>query len=102
MAAYLKVLRRIGRVKGVSPIKYDCFDEDSSFCLEGNSNGVEFMVYDLERELMEQFQFKGIKKKELRQVMKRAEDVFRIEIRLSKPGYIFTYPDKNNTIWELL
>ncbi len=102
MAAYLKVLRRIGRVKGVSPIKYDCFDEDSSFCLEGNSNGVEFMVYDLERELMEQFQFKGIKKKELRQVMKRAEDVFRIEIRLSKPKAIHNYTNADNTTLQII
>lgn len=102
VAAYLKVLRRIGRVKGFSPIKYDCFDEENSFCLEGNSNGVAFMVYDLERALMEQFHSKGIKKKELRQVMKSAEDVLRIEIRLSKPKAIRNYTDAENTALQII
>ena len=102
VAAYLKVLCRIGRVKGFSPIKYDCFDEDSSFCLEGNSNSVEFMVYDLERILMEQVHSKGIKKKELREVMKSAEDILRIEIRLSKPKAIRNYTDAENAILQII
>ena len=33
---YLHVLRRIGKVKGFSPIEYDCLDEISCFCLSGN------------------------------------------------------------------
>lgn len=45
--AYLKVLQRIGRVKGYSPSGYDCFNGRNSFCLDGNSNGIEFMIYDL-------------------------------------------------------
>ena len=99
---YLKVLRRIGRVKGFSPIKYDCFDEDSSFCLEGNSNSVEFMVYDLESVLMEQLYSKGIKKKELGQVMKKAEDVLRIEIHLSKPKAIRNYTGAENATLQII
>lgn len=102
VAAYLKVLRRIGRVKGFSPIKYDCFDEDSSFCLEGNSNGVEFMVYDLERAIMGQFHPKEIKKKELRGVIKRAEDILRIEIRLSRPKAIHNYTDAENATLQII
>ena len=46
--AYLKVFRRIGRVKGFSPVSYECFEDVDSFCLDGNSNGIEFMIYDLE------------------------------------------------------
>lgn len=49
VAAYLKVLQRIGRVKGFSPTEYDCFKDGASFCLDGNSNGIEFRIYDLER-----------------------------------------------------
>ncbi len=102
VVAYLKVLRRIGRVKGFSPIKYDCFDEEDSFCLEGNSNSVEFMVYDLEKVFTEQFHPKGIKKKELKAVMKSAEDVLRIEIRLSKPKAIRNYTDAENAILQII
>ena len=45
--AYVKVFRRIGRVKGFAPVSYECFEDVGSFCLDGNSNGVEFMIYDL-------------------------------------------------------
>ena len=40
LSSYLKILKRIGMVKGFSPLHYDCFDENTSFCLDGNSNGV--------------------------------------------------------------
>lgn len=45
---YLKVLQRIGKVKGFSPVDYDCFDSKASFCLSGNSNDIDFLLYDLE------------------------------------------------------
>lgn len=53
--AYLKVIRRIGRVKGFSPACYECFGDDASFCLGGNSNGIDFMLYDLEMAVMHRF-----------------------------------------------
>ena len=47
VSAYMKVLQRIGKVKGFSPLSYDCLDDDIGFCLEGNSNGIQFLIYDL-------------------------------------------------------
>lgn len=42
VSAYIKVLQRIGKVNGFSPSNDDCFNEGSSFCLDGNSNSVNF------------------------------------------------------------
>lgn len=47
--AYLKVMQRVGKVKGFSPSSYDGFDDCANFCLSGNSNGIDFLLYDLER-----------------------------------------------------
>ncbi len=55
VVAYLKVFRRIGRVKGFSPVSYECFEDADSFCLDGNSNGIEFMIYNLEGLYRKQF-----------------------------------------------
>ena len=52
VSAYLRVLRRLGRVKHFSPVSYACFSAHNSFCLEGNSNDTMFMAYDL-RSLLE-------------------------------------------------
>ena len=51
---YLKVLKRIGRVKRFSTVSYECFDNNSSFCMEGNSNGIDFLLYDLKSTLANQ------------------------------------------------
>lgn len=48
VCSYLSVLGRIRMVKGYSPAKSFGTDEQTSFSLEGNSNGVCFTVYSLE------------------------------------------------------
>lgn len=63
VSSYLKVLHRIGRVKGFSPIYFDCFDDNTSFCLDGNSNGIQFLIYDLENLLKNQFEKTDISRK---------------------------------------
>jgi hypothetical protein len=45
---YLKVLRRVGKVKGFSPSEGDWSGEDAGLCYDGNSNGIKFLLYDLE------------------------------------------------------
>ena len=58
--AYLKVLRRISRVKGFSPVSYECFEDVDSFCLDGNSNCIEFMKYYLEGLYRKQYRTKEV------------------------------------------
>lgn len=55
VSSYIKVLQRIGKVKGFSPQSYECLDDDSGFYLDGNSNGIQFLIYDLERVLASPF-----------------------------------------------
>ena len=53
VTSYIGVLKRIRQVKGYSPIYYNMIPDSIGLCLKGNSNGVEFMIYDLERCLSE-------------------------------------------------
>lgn len=48
VCSYIKVLNRIRMIKGYSPAESFETDEQTSFSLEGNSNGVCFTVYSLE------------------------------------------------------
>ena len=88
---YLKVLRRIGRVKGFSTVSYECFDNNLSFCMEGNSNSMDFLLYDLKGTLADQLRQTGIGRKELKSVVEEAEGVLRSEVRLTKPKAIRAY-----------
>ena len=88
---YLKVLKRIGRVKGFSAVGYDCFDNNMSFCMEGNSNGIDFLLYDLKSTLVNQLRQAGIRRKELKSVVEESEGVLRSEVRLTKPKAIRAY-----------
>ena len=94
--AYLKVFRRIGRVKGFSPASYECFGGVDSFCLDGNSNGIEFMIYDLQGMCMKQATNNDMGKKRLKTVIKASAGVLRIEVYLAKPKVIRSYIEANN------
>ena len=80
VAAYIKVLRNIGKVKGFAP-KYSKTDEridpERSFDLKGNSNNHEFAAYD----------------KQAQSDKKEAKGILRIEVRLMKPKAIANYVD---------
>ena len=88
---YLKVLKRVGKVKGFSAVGYDCFDNNLSLCMKGNSNGIDFLLYDLKSTLANQLRQAGIKRKELKSVVEEAEGVLRSEVRLTKPKAIRAY-----------
>ena len=76
--AYLKVLKRIGRVKGFSPSSYEYFDDNASFCLSGNSNDIEFLLYDLERAFIRQHKSANVDWKKLKPI----KGILRAEVRL--------------------
>ena len=99
--AYLKVLRRIGRVKGFSPVRYECFENVDSFCLEGNSNGIEFMIYDLEG-LYRQLNENDIKHKKLKSMIRESEGILRAEARLTKTKTVRIYADKEDISAQII
>jgi hypothetical protein len=78
VAAYLKVMRRVGKVKGFSPAAYERLEGVDNFCLEGNSNGIVFAMYDLE----------GMCKKHMG---RDAEGILRVEVHLIKSKAVRAY-----------
>ena len=93
VSAYLKVLRRIGRVKGYSPADYDCFENVDSFCLDGNSNNITFWIYDLEGLIRDQLRNEDINQKKLNSIRRESEGIIRAEVRLTKPKAVRVYTD---------
>ena len=91
VSAYLKVLQRIGRVKGFAPSEYDCFEEGTSFCLDGNSNGIEFRIYDLERMAVGHLEETDISRKKLQLMSRDMEGILRTEVRITKPKTVRSY-----------
>lgn len=93
VSAYLKVLQRIGKVKGFSPSSYECFNNIDSFCLDGNSNGIDFMLYDLESYMEKRHREARDGRKKLKWLLKESEGILRAEVRLTKPKAIRDYTD---------
>ncbi|MDE7432422.1 MAG: hypothetical protein K2N34_10995 [Lachnospiraceae bacterium] len=93
VSAYLKVLQRIGRVKGFSPADYDCFGDVDSFCLEGNSNNITFWIYNLEGLLVNRIRNEDIGPKKIKSMLKESEGILRAEVRLTKPKAVRVYTD---------
>jgi sulfur transfer complex TusBCD TusB component (DsrH family) len=80
---YLRVMKRIGRVKGFAPSN-DKLDENNDFCLKGISNGIEFIIYDLEGQAIKQLNYGEYEKKYLKSISKESTGILRVEIRLTK------------------
>ena len=95
--AYLKVFQRIGRVKGFSLISYECFDDNASFCLSGNSNGIEFLLYDLEKAFMRQLKSANADWKKLKPI----KGILRAEVRLMKPKAVRAYTDADDASGQI-
>ena len=93
VADYLKVIQRIGKVKGFSPISYDCFDDKASFCLSGNSNATDFLLYDLEQAVMGQLRGMDAGRKKMESASVQTRGILRAEVRLTKPKAIRAYTE---------
>lgn len=101
VSAYLKVLQRVGKIKGFSETSYECFDDVSSFCLDGNSNGIQFLIYDFEGLLRGKLSGAEHGRKQLKSMIDHSTGILRAEVRLSKPKAIRTYTDEPNTVRQL-
>lgn len=93
---YLKVIKRVGKVKGFSPANYDCFDDKASFCLSGNSNDTDFFLYDLEDAVMGQLRSEDSGWKQLRSASEQTKGLLRSEVRLTKPKAVREYAGAAN------
>ncbi len=102
VAAYLKVFRRISRVKGFSPVSYECFEDVDSFCLDGNSNGIEFMIYDLEDLYRKYFNEGDIGRKRFKELIKKSEGILRIEVWLTKTKAVRAYAGEEDIFRQII
>ncbi|RKJ53251.1 hypothetical protein D7Y09_13055 [bacterium 1XD42-1] len=98
---YLKVLQRIGKVKGFSPVDYDCFDSKASFCLSGNSNDIDFLLYDLEAATVGQLRNADAGRKQLQSASMQAKGILRAEVKLTKPKAVREYVDATDVASQI-
>lgn len=87
----MKVLQRVGKVKGFSPISYDCFENKASFCLSGNSDDIDFLLYDLEAAVMGQLRNADAGRRQLQSANEQTKGTLRAEVRLTKPKAVRQY-----------
>ena len=99
---YLKVLQRVGKVKGFSPVSYDCFDSKASFCLSGNSNAIDFLLYDLEQSLTDQLRDSGMGHKKIKSVSSHTQGILRAEVKLAKPKAVRVYTNAEDTAGQIV
>jgi len=94
VSAYLKAIRRIGKVKSFSPVSYDGIDDNISFCLKGNSNAVEFLMFDLDKYMAAQMKKAG--------GLKKYKGILRVEARLTKQKAIQKYSAAYSTTDQIM
>ena len=99
---YLKVIKRVGRVKGFSPISYDCFNEKASFCLRGNRNDTDFLLYDLEDAVIGRLRSADAGRKKIKSVSIQTEGILRAEVRLTKPKALREYSDATGVSGQIV
>lgn len=88
-------------VSAFSPISYEWFDDISNFCLEGNSNGIDFLLYDLKGLITSLLKNTNSNRKKLKSITLEANGILRAEVRLTKPKVIRTYTDKSDSAGQI-
>ena len=102
IAAYIRVLQRVGKVKRYSPVRYKGLGEDSSFCLDGNSNFVTFLIYDLRTALKDHFGDNALSHRTKRQILEDTNGILRAEVRLTASKAIHAYSNKGSTSGQIV
>lgn len=101
-SAYLKVLQRVGKVKGFSPASYDGLNEKNSFCLSGNSNAIDFLFYDLERSVVDWIQDNGLDHQKVKATTRNTHGILRAEVKLTKPKAVRVYTDATDITSQII
>lgn len=91
---YIRVLRRIRKVKGFSPARDNNINNDTGLCLDGNSNGFVFRLYDLEGYLKELSREVTSNSEELKAQANKSVGLLRAEVRLVKSTAIRACTDE--------
>ncbi len=98
VASYIRVIRRVGKVKGFSPVRYEGLDEGKSFCLEGNSNGISFLLYDLHAALANRSGGGGLRQA----ILRDTKGILRAEVRLTSSKAIRNHSNRDDITGQIL
>lgn len=98
VSAYLRVLQRIGKVKGFSPASNEGLDTGNSFCLSGNSNDIDFLLYDLQRTIKQN----ATDAHEWKPQIKYTAGILRAEVRLKSQKAVRAYTGEASTTCQLM
>ena len=101
VADYLKVLQRIGKVKGFTVSTSKELEEETYFWLRGNSNGMEFIIYDLETMLRLEARESDTVPKKLKSAIAEADGVLRAEVQLTEARAIRAYANEMKTAKQI-
>lgn len=99
---YLKVIRRIGKVKGFSPVDCEFLDSVDNLCLSGNSNDIDFLLYDLEQAVTGQLRSANASRKKIESTSMQTKGILRAEVRLTKPKAIREYADATDIASQIV
>jgi len=91
--AYIHVFRRIGKVKGFTPVHHDELDSHICFSLEGNSNGVHAVIYDLRGVIKAHINGLDVVPPRAQSLLDDAAGILQVEIGL-QPKAIQKYTDE--------
>ncbi len=99
---YLRVIQKVGKVKGFSPVDYEFLDSVDNFCLGGNSNSTDFLLYDLGAAVMSQRRNTDTGRKTLKSVSQQVGSILRAEVHLTKPKAIRDYTEADNVSSQIV
>lgn len=94
---YLKVFRRIGKVKNYKVTEVSHLEKSQYFCLSGKCNGIQFMVYNLETVVKEHLGKLHGDEKKIKDTIKDAKDVLRLEVKLGRSKAVNSYTEATAT-----
>ena len=70
--------------------------------MDGNSNGIEFMIYDLEGLYRKQFREGDIGRKRFKELLKESDGVLRSEVRLAKTKAVRAYAGEEDIFRQII
>ena len=88
---YLKVFRRIGKVKNFTVADLENLEKKQYFYLRGNSNSIMFLAYNMGAVIQEYHKEMGTGGKKAKSAVKETKGILRLEVRLDKPKAIRMY-----------
>ena len=91
--SYMKIMKRIGRIKKFTPYDSDEFDGGDVFYLRGNSNGIDFLVYDLEGVTVGRLTKSRCSYKDITLASDDVKGKLRAEVRLTKSRTVAAYTE---------